>query len=72
MNTLLGNKSWKELQVTLVLRVSLPGMGLDKKDVRAIVHYSLPKGFESYVQEIGRAGRDGESAHCHVFLDEQV
>ncbi len=47
-------------------------MGLDKRDVRAIIHYTLPKGFESYVQEIGRAGRDGEPAHCHVFLDEQV
>ncbi len=47
-------------------------MGLDKRDVRAIIHYSLPGGFESYVQEIGRAGRDGEPAHCHVFLDEKV
>lgn len=48
------------------------GMGLDKRDVRAIIHYTLPKGFESYVQEIGRAGRDGNPAHCHVFLDEEV
>ncbi|XP_058462440.1 ATP-dependent DNA helicase Q4 [Malaya genurostris] len=45
------------------------GMGINKSDIRAIIHYNMPKNFESYVQEVGRAGRDGCISHCHVFLD---
>ena len=48
------------------------GMGLNKSDVRAIIHYNIPKNFESFVQEIGRAGRDGLPAYCHVFIDKEV
>lgn len=47
------------------------GMGINKADIRSVIHYNMPANFESYVQEIGRAGRDRLPAHCHIFLDRQ-
>ncbi|MBI5552895.1 MAG: RecQ family ATP-dependent DNA helicase [Desulfobacterales bacterium] len=58
-------------QVPVICATNAFGMGIDKSDIRLVLHYDLPGSLENYLQEAGRAGRDLKPAHCILLYDPQ-
>jgi ATP-dependent DNA helicase RecQ len=64
-------QEWIDNKTRIIVCTNAFGMGIDKPDVRIVVHIDAPDGLESYYQEAGRCGRDGEKAYAVLLYDEK-
>lgn len=62
-------QTWKEGKTRIMVCTNAFGMGIDKPDVRLVIHYDIPDSIEAYFQEAGRAGRDGQTAYAVLLYD---
>ncbi len=74
LNNLLRRNIQEEFiegKIPIIIATNAFGMGIDKKDIRTVIHYDIPGSIENYYQEIGRAGRDGKPSSAILLFDEK-